>query len=126
MVKKVMVLGLLGIVLATFGFHVEDSNIIFNQAYAFPHAYEPEAVGGKEYNLVMKKIQGDWYNVNGYCLSFKGNYLNGCLVEYAETIAGGGMTFSAKLGLSEKKHLRFVLITLENGVLTYDGVKYHK
>ena len=71
----------------------------------------PESTGN--YKLVVKQLQGNWYNERGTCITVDGKYFSGCRILSVTKIAGGGSNFGATFTLDEAEDTRNMHISVQ-------------
>ncbi|SHK32788.1 hypothetical protein SAMN05216582_102114 [Selenomonas ruminantium] len=65
------------------------------------------------FKMVVRQMQGDWYNKKGTCISVKNNYFNGCRILDVGEVAGGGSNFGTDLYLDEAEGARKLRVSVQ-------------
>ncbi len=65
------------------------------------------------FKMVVRQMQGNWYNKKGTCISVNGNYFNGCRILDVGEVAGGGSNFGVDLYLDEAEGARKIRVGVQ-------------
>ena len=109
--------------------------------YFYPATGNGHPESNNRYKMVVKQMQGNWYNDEGACLSINGKYFNDCRILSVADVAGGGGNFGVTLTIDEAENTREMRVSVQikpeagnetfpDGTLTprmiIDNVVYYK
>ncbi len=81
--------------------------------YFYPAGGNGHPESTSSYKMVVKQMQGNWYNDKGTCLSINEHYFNGCRILSVADVAGGGSNFGVTITLDEAENTRDMRISVQ-------------